>query len=72
MKKTSYICDRCGKEKTGHVGVNIPFQDKVIQDVGWVTICSGTGFKRNLDLCEDCIVAFKNWLENESQNLHDL
>ena len=64
MKRITYICNRCGKEKVGHPCVDIPLGERVINDVGWVRIQSKTGFKRDLDLCEDCLKSFAGWFAN--------
>lgn len=66
MKETKYICDRCGKMKDKHVRINFPIKDKIIEDISWITLRSGTGYKRNIDLCDDCIKSFVNWFSSDS------
>lgn len=62
MKSTTYICDRCGKEKTKHTNRNLILSNhEVIRDVGWITLNSRSKYKRTLDLCEDCMGEFANW-----------
>lgn len=68
MKTSFYYCDRCGgvKKKTDKIGIHVA--RKNISDIRWLQIRSGTGYKRDLDLCQNCLDEFKRWIENEDQS----
>lgn len=74
MKKTIYTCDRCGKDKIGHIGVDVTLHngDEPIREVGWITLQSKTGYQKSLDLCEDCMKELAGWLGEISQKMQPL
>ncbi len=65
MKNIEYYCDRCGKLKEGHPKTIININNKEIRDVGWIQLRSATGFIKNLDLCDECLLEFVKWFKDE-------
>ena len=65
MKNTTYICDRCGKEKTHDASIDLKFPNKIVSDIRWITVFSGTGYKREMDLCGDCLKELAAWFNKE-------
>lgn len=61
----AYFCDRCGARKDRCESVDIKNGARLVSDVRWISLCSGTGYKRDLDLCKDCLESFKSWFGNE-------
>lgn len=63
-KKTTYLCDRCGGIKNGHITESFIVGDNPIHDVGWISLKSKTGYIRDIDLCEKCLKELSDWLLN--------
>lgn len=66
MYKTKYYCDRCGEEKNKDFVINVVVGERVVRDVGWVSLSSRSGYKKDLDLCEKCLIEFVDWFENNN------
>lgn len=68
MKQTTYICDRCGKEKVKNEEtaneVTFNVQKIKVDHAAWIAIHSKTGYKMNLDLCQECLESFRDWFKN--------
>lgn len=54
----TYLCDRCRKPRAIKPRINFLIKGKMIEDIGWIKICSPTGYVMTLDLCEDCMKSF--------------
>lgn len=68
IKTNGYICDRCGKTKEKGASINMPFRDRIIDSVGWIDICSKSGYKRDVDLCQDCLNDFNRWFREKRES----
>lgn len=63
-----YLCDRCGKPRTIKPKVNFQIKRRTIDDIGWVKLCSPTGYVLTLDLCEDCMKDLSYFLKGDKLN----
>lgn len=64
MRNLICTCDRCGKEKKSENLVNLRIPErKTVEKVSRVSLCCATGYKFNLDLCDDCLASFRDWFE---------
>lgn len=59
-------CERCGRERNGHTKTDFSVNGRVSKDIGWIRLCAGSGYERDIDLCEDCMRKLSNWLEGDS------
>lgn len=66
MRKTSLVCDRCGGEKVKGFSVNFDTPNGVLRDIAWVTLRAGSGFQRDLDLCENCMKDLVDWFARKN------
>lgn len=66
MRITNHICDRCGATKEGAVRVDIPFGErkKLVEAATWLSLSCATGYKTNLDLCQNCMESFAKWMSD--------
>lgn len=60
--KAKHCCERCGKERPKHIKVDISVDGYIYRDIGWVALRCGSGYERDIDLCEDCMKEFANWI----------
>lgn len=67
MRSTTITCDRCGKTREWDETSDFNLGEVTIEKVSWLKIYSRTGFKKKVDLCEDCLKSLNNWFN--SQNL---
>lgn len=64
----TYLCDRCGKPRMIKPRINFWIKGKMIEDIGWIKICSPTGYVMTLDLCEDCMKKLSDFLKGDEAN----
>lgn len=60
-KKSTIICDRCGKEVPHNVGKRLYHQTVILFD----RFCLWESLEDRLDLCDDCSNEFRKWLKKE-------
>jgi hypothetical protein len=60
-KKSTIICDRCGKEVPHNVGKRLYHLTTIFFD----RFCLWEGLDNSLDLCDDCSKDFRKWLKKE-------
>lgn len=68
MTERGYLCDRCGAPKEGHNGQTFHIGDTPIREIGWVTLRSKTGYKRDIDLCDKCMKDLAAWFCRKNCN----
>lgn len=57
-------CERCGNPRPEHSKITF---DKIgARDIGWITLRAGSGYQRDVDLCERCLLELRNWMSNDS------
>lgn len=60
-KKSTIICDRCGKEVPYNVGRTFYHYTAILVGRG----CLWDGGEKKLDLCDDCTDEFRKWLKRD-------
>ena len=60
-KKSTIICDRCGKEVPYNVGKRLYHLTTILFD----RLCLWEGIDNRLDLCDDCSKDFRKWLKKD-------
>lgn len=71
--KAKHCCERCGKERPKHVKVDISIDDYICRDAGWIALRCGSGYERDIDLCEECMKEFAKWLDpSSSKRIRDI
>lgn len=63
-----YLCDRCRRPRLTRPRVNVELKKKLVEDVGWVKLCSPTGYVITLDLCETCMKELAIFLKGDQAN----
>lgn len=63
MRNFVCMCDRCRREVKPDTKVDILASGKKVEKVTRLSLDCATKYRLNLDLCEDCLNAFKDWLE---------
>lgn len=63
-----YLCDRCRKPRTIKPRIDFKIKNKHVEDIGWIKLCSPTGYVMTLDLCEDCMKKLSIFLEGDGVN----
>lgn len=65
----NYRCDRCGGERRNRPRVTVPIKDgRMVDSIGWITLCSPTGYRMTLDLCEKCMDEFVAFMKTDGEN----
>lgn len=64
----TYLCDRCGKPRTIKPRVDFTIKNKLVESIGWVKLCSPTGYVLTLDLCESCMKDLAIFLKGDDGN----
>ena len=60
-KKSTIICDRCGKEVPYNVGKSLYHHTSIFFD----RFCLWDNGEERLDLCDDCTDKFRKWLKKD-------
>lgn len=61
--KKEYVCERCGKTRPEHVKMDFQLGSNRCRDIGWIRLCAGSGYRRDVDLCESCMEELAEWME---------
>lgn len=64
----TYLCDRCGNPRTIKPRIDFKIKNKLVESIGWVKLCSPTGYVMTLDLCEDCMKKLSEFMEGDGAN----
>lgn len=63
------VCERCGKWKRGHTKTSFHVNGREAHDIGWIRLCAGSGYERDIDLCEDCMEELAEWMEGPTYTI---
>ena len=61
--KNNHVCERCGGIRPAHTKTNFHINGREFRDIGWIRLCAGSGYERDIDLCENCMKELAEWME---------